>query len=73
MGKGTTETKEMSEKKQLRKIWEGTIACASCQAPNSVKIEKEIITPAEPADFEIRVTVTKPSQRTLEESSEVIA
>lgn len=59
----------MSQKK-LRKIWEGQILCASCSEPNDVKIEKEIITPAEPADFEIRVTVKKPSQKTLDEASE---
>lgn len=57
----------MSEKKKLRKIWEGQILCTSCHEPNDVKIEKEIITPAEPADFEIRVTVKKPSQKTLDE------
>ena len=56
----------MSEKK-LRKIWQGNIPCASCGLPNDVKIEKEIITPAEPADFEIRVTVKKAGkQETLD-------
>ena len=55
----------MSEK-TLRKMWEGDITCVSCHEPNHVKIEKEIITPAEPAEFEIRVTVEKPSQRTLD-------
>lgn len=59
----------MSEKK-LRKIWEGDIACASCHEPNHVKIEKEIIRPSEPAEFEIRVTVEKPSQRRLDEASD---
>lgn len=59
----------MSEKKTLRKIWEGQIPCASCHEPNDVKIEKEITTPAEPAEFEIRVTVKKPSQTTLDGGS----
>lgn len=59
----------MSETKKLRKIWEGTIECASCHEPNEVKIQKEIIVPAEPADFEIIVTVRKAAQQTLEDSS----
>ena len=48
----------MAEKK-LRTIWEGDLQCAHCEESNHVKVAKEIITPAEPADFEIRIFVEK--------------
>jgi hypothetical protein len=55
---------------KFRKVWEGEIACASCHQPNRVKVEKEIITPSKPAEFEIRVTVEKCAQKTLDATAE---
>jgi len=55
----------MTEEK-LRKIWEGQVECAHCKNPNDVKIQKKIITPAEPAETEIVVTVEKSTQSRLD-------
>jgi hypothetical protein len=54
----------MSERK-LKKIWHGQIACAHCGKPNDVKLDKEIIEPAEAAVTEIRVSVEKSVQTTI--------
>jgi hypothetical protein len=51
--------------KKLRKIWQGGINCAYCGKQNSVKVEKETIEPAVPAETEIRVTVEKSLQTVL--------
>jgi len=51
--------------KKSRKVWLGEISCAFCGKRNSVKIEKETIEPAVPAETEIRVTVEKSLQTVL--------
>jgi hypothetical protein len=51
--------------KKLRKVWRGEINCAHCGKPNSVRIEKETVEPAVPAEIEIRVTVEKSLQTVL--------
>jgi hypothetical protein len=51
--------------KKARKVWLGEISCAFCGKRNSVKIEKETIEPAVPAETEIRVTVEKSLQTVL--------
>ena len=50
---------------KLRKIWRGEINCAYCGRKNSVRVEKETIEPAVPAETEIRVTVEKSLQTVL--------
>jgi hypothetical protein len=51
--------------KKLRKVWRGEINCAHCGKQNSVRIEKETMAPAVPAETEIRVTVEKSLQTVL--------
>jgi hypothetical protein len=51
--------------KKLRKVWLGEVSCAHCGKPNSIRVEKEIVEPAVPAETEIRVTVEKSLQTTL--------
>ena len=51
--------------KKARKIWLGEITCAFCGKRNSIKVEKETIEPAVPAETEIRVTVEKSLQTVL--------
>jgi hypothetical protein len=51
--------------KKARKVWLGQINCAHCGKPNSVRVEKETIEPAVPAETEIRVTVEKSLQTVL--------
>lgn len=60
----------MSEETKLRKIWEGEIKCAYCNEPNHIKVQKEIVVPAEPAETRIVVQVERSLQRTLEELAE---
>ena len=60
----------MSEEMKLRKVWEGDLKCAYCNEPNHVKIQKEIVVPAEPAETRIVVQVERSVQRTLEDSTE---
>jgi len=45
------------DEKKPRKVWLGVINCAHCGKPNSIRVEKEIVEPAVPAETEIRVTV----------------
>ncbi len=51
--------------KKVRKLWRGEISCAYCGKQNSVKVEKQTIEPAVPAETEIRVTVEKSLQTVL--------
>lgn len=51
--------------KKLRKVWLGQINCAHCGKMNSVRVEKETIEPAVPAETEIRITVEKSLQTVL--------
>lgn len=55
----------MSEERKKRLVWKGEIECAHCHEGNTVKIEKEIVVPAEPADFNIVVSVEKTRQTKL--------
>lgn len=55
----------MSDEKKFKKIWHGQIECAHCGKPNTIKLDKEIIEPAVPAETEIRVTVEKSIQTVL--------
>jgi hypothetical protein len=56
----------MSEnEKRLRKVWRGEINCAYCGKQNVVRVEKETIEPAVPAETEIRITVEKSVQTVL--------
>ena len=50
-------------------LWEDDITCPWCQKINHIKVEKETITPAEPAETEIHVQVSKAEQTTLDEGS----
>lgn len=52
--------------KKGRKVWLGEISCAFCGKRNSVKVEKQTIEPAVPAETEIRVTVEKSLQTVLD-------
>ena len=51
--------------KKLRNVWLGQINCAHCGKPNSVRVEKETVVPAVPAETEIRVIVEKSVQTVL--------
>jgi hypothetical protein len=51
--------------KRLRKVWRGEINCAFCGKQNLVRVEKETIEPAVPAETEIRITVEKSVQTVL--------
>jgi hypothetical protein len=51
--------------KKPRNVWRGQINCAHCGKPNAVRVEKETIEPAVPAETEIRVTVEKSIQTVL--------
>jgi len=51
--------------KRLRKVWRGEISCAYCGKQNVVRVEKETVEPAVPAETEIRVTVEKSLQTVL--------
>ena len=51
--------------KRLRKVWRGEISCAYCGKQNVVRVEKETIEPAVPAETEIRITVEKSVQTVL--------
>jgi len=51
--------------KKLQKVWRGEINCAHCGKPNSVRVEKETVQPAVPAETEIRITVEKSLQTVL--------
>ena len=53
------------DEKKPRKVWLGVINCAHCGKPNSIRVEKEIVEPAVPAETEIRVTVEKSLQTLL--------
>lgn len=56
----------MSEnEKRLQKVWRGEINCAYCGKQNVVRVEKETIEPAVPAETEIRITVEKSVQTVL--------
>jgi uncharacterized Zn finger protein (UPF0148 family) len=56
----------MSEgEKRVKKVWRGEINCAHCGKQNVVRIEKETVEPAVPAQTEIRVTVEKSLQTVL--------
>jgi len=55
----------VAENEKLRKVWRGEINCAYCGKKNSVRVEKETIEPAVPAETEIRVTVEKSIQTVL--------
>ena len=52
--------------KKARNIWRGEISCAFCGKRNTVKVDKETIEPAVPAETEIRVTVEKSVQTVLD-------
>jgi len=51
--------------KKVTKVWRGEINCAHCGKQNVVRIEKETVEPAVPAQTEIRVTVEKSVQTVL--------
>ena len=51
--------------KKVKKVWRGEISCAYCGKQNSVKVEKQTIEPAVPAETEIRITVEKSLQTVL--------
>ena len=51
--------------KKFSKVWRGDINCAYCGKQNVVRIEKETLEPAVPAQTEIRVTVEKSVQTVL--------
>jgi len=55
----------VSDEKRLQKIWRGEINCAYCGKQNLVRVEKETIEPAVPAETEIRITVEKSVQTVL--------
>ena len=51
--------------KKVNKVWRGEIKCAHCGMQNVVRVEKETVEPAVPAQTEIRVTVEKSVQTVL--------
>lgn len=51
--------------KKLRSVWRGEVNCAHCGKQNVIRIEKETVEPAVPAQTEIRVTVEKSFQTVL--------
>jgi hypothetical protein len=51
--------------KRFQKVWRGEINCAYCGKQNLVRVEKETIEPAVPAETEIRITVEKSVQTVL--------
>jgi hypothetical protein len=55
----------VSDEKRLQKVWRGEINCAYCRKQNLVRVEKETIEPAVPAETEIRITVEKSVQTVL--------
>lgn len=58
---------KMSETKK-RKVWEDDITCPYCDELVHVKVERETIVPAEPAEVELRVSVEKSRQAKLQEA-----
>ena len=55
----------MSEKK-MKMVWEDDVACAYCNESNHIKVVKEIMVPAEPAQTELKVFVEKSTQERLD-------
>jgi hypothetical protein len=53
------------DEKKIRNLWRGEINCAHCGKQNVVRIEKQTVQPAVPAQTEIRVTVEKSFQTVL--------
>lgn len=63
---GSREVMLVSEgEKKVSKVWRGEIQCAHCGKQNVVRIDKETLEPAVPAQTEIRVTVEKSVQTVL--------
>jgi len=56
---------KMSEKK-MKMVWEDDVACAYCNESNHIKVVKEIMVPAEPAQTELKVFVEKSTQERLD-------
>jgi uncharacterized Zn finger protein (UPF0148 family) len=51
--------------KGLREMWGGEVSCPHCGKAARVKLKKEIIVPARPAETKILVEVEKGNQTTL--------
>jgi hypothetical protein len=51
--------------KGLREMWGGEVSCPHCGKVARVKLKKEIIVPARPAETKILVEVEKGNQTTL--------
>jgi hypothetical protein len=56
----------MAEKKE-KVVWEDDVACSHCNKNNHIKVVKEVLVPAEPAQTELKVFVTKSDQAEIEE------
>lgn len=55
--------------KKAKLLFDQDIECAWCGKSNHVKIRRKVITPAQPAEVELQVSVERSTQTTLEESS----
>lgn len=60
--------KAMPGPRKKKPFWEGDVDCAWCQKANRIKLERNVITPAEPAEIEISVTAERATQTKLEET-----
>jgi len=52
--------------KAVRELWTGDVSCPHCGKVAIVKLKKETIVPARPAETRILVEVEKGTQTTLE-------
>jgi hypothetical protein len=56
--------------KKPKPLWESDIACAWCNKPNHIRVDRKVITPAEPAQVELEVLVERSTQATLDQEPE---
>ena len=56
--------------KKPKALWEDDVACAWCNKINHVRVDRKVITPAEPAQVELEVLVERNTQVTFDQKGE---
>ena len=56
--------------KKPKPFWESDIACAWCNKINHIRVDRKVITPAEPAQVELEVLIERNTQATLDRENE---
>jgi len=56
--------------KKAKPLWESDIACAWCNKVNHVRVNRKVITPAEPAEVELEVLVERSTQARLDQEGD---